>query len=252
MIDKQRFTITAGAFAMLCLFTSAYGQGDRGSGWSVTPYIWGPDTSVDLKVGGAGFGGTTTFDDLLDVLDTAFMIHVEGGSGNWSGFGDITLLETSETSPLVPNLLPDVSIESKSDQAMIDLAFAYWPGGVDTPLSFFGGLRYTDFDDRYRLLAGGVEIASTRSSTDYTDLLVGIRYRFDVSERWAVLTRGDVSLGDTEGTYLLRANLAYSVGSNRQNRLLFGYQYKEAEFKESQIRSKFSYSGPMVGFNFRF
>ena len=28
--------------------------------------------------------------DLLDVLDGAFMIHVEGGGGNWSAFGDRT------------------------------------------------------------------------------------------------------------------------------------------------------------------
>lgn len=28
--------------------------------------------------------GDISFSDLLDVLDAAFMVHIEGGNGNWS------------------------------------------------------------------------------------------------------------------------------------------------------------------------
>ena len=63
---------------------------------------------------------------------------------------------------------------------------------------------------------------------------------------------GDISFGDSECAFLLRANFAYIVGKRRQNRILFGYQYKEAEFKDGGLLMDFSYQGPMAGFNFRF
>ena len=62
----------------------------------------------------------------------------------------------------------------------------------------------------------------------------------------------DLSFGDSEGTFLLRANFAYIVGKHRQNRILFGYQYKEAEFRDDDVVTDFSYQGPMAGFNFHF
>ena len=43
-----------------------------------------------------------------------------------------------------------------------------------------------------------------------------------------------------------------TVGKHESNRILFGYQYKVAEFKSGDLRSDFSYHGPIAGFNFRF
>jgi hypothetical protein len=79
--------------------------------------------------------------------------------------------------------------------------------------------------------------------------LLGLRYRFDLSDRWALLTRGDVSFGDSDGTFMLRANLAYTVGERRQNKILFGYQHKEADFEDSGLETAFEFSGFVAGFN---
>ena len=82
--------------------------------------------------------------------------------------------------------------------------------------------------------------------------MLGLRYRFDLSDRWALHTRGDVSFGDSEGTLMLRANFAYTVGERGQNKILLGYQYKEAEFEDSGLKTAFEFSGFVAGFNFRF
>jgi hypothetical protein len=66
------------------------------------------------------------------------------------------------------------------------------------------------------------------------------------------LTRGDVSFGDSEGTWLLNALFAYTVGKLEMNRIVFGYQIKEAEFKSDELTTKYSYQGQIAGFNFRF
>ena len=61
-----------------------------------------------------------------------------------------------------------------------------------------------------------------------------------------------MSFGDSEGTFLLRANLAWAVGQRRQNKILFGYQYKQANYEDNGLKSEYRISGPMAGFSFRF
>ncbi len=83
-------------------------------------------------------------------------------------------------------------------------------------------------------------------------MLLGLRYRFDLSQRWSLLTHGDGSFGDSEGTFLVRGNFAYTVGKREMNRILFGYQYKQAKYKDGDLVTDFTFYGPMAGFDFRF
>lgn len=172
------------------------------------------------------------------------MAHVEGGKGNWSSFGDVTYLKTADS---MDGKL--ITVDSSSKQTFVDAAVVYWPNGFGAPLSFFGGLRYSGFDDRYRFSIDNVPVSERKSSKDYYDALFGVRYRFDLSDRWALLTRADASFGDSEGTFLLQANFAYTVGKRQMNRILFGYQYKQADFKDGDLELDFTYHGPMAGFN---
>lgn len=216
--------------------------------WSITPYIWAPTTKVDLALMDESIGqDEISFNDLLDTLDAAFMVHVEGGQGNWSAFGDLTFLDTSDTTER-----PLLTVDTDSEQIFLDAAVAYWPGGTGSNLSVFGGLRYSSFDDRYRFSLNGEPVGESRTSNDYYDALLGARYFFALGDRWALLTRGDLSFGDSEGTFLLRAELAYAVGKRRQNQILIGYQYKQAEFKDGDLTTDFTYYGPNAGFSFRF
>ena len=181
------------------------------------------------------------------MLETAFQIHVEGGKGNWSAFVDFTFISTSDI-----EALPIVQIDIDSEQTVLDAAAAYWPGGVGSPLNLFGGVRYSKFDDTFGFSVGGTPVGATRSKQDYVDALLGIRYRFDLSDRWGLLTSGDVSFGDSEGTWQVEGLFAYTVGKKQQNRILFGYRYKQAEFKDGALTTEYTFNGPIAGFAFGF
>ena len=216
--------------------------------WSVTPYIWATETTVDLTADGTPLGGDTiTFSDLLDVTDASFQIHVEAGRDRWSGFIDLTYLDTFDE-----DNTGGVRIETDSEQWLVDLAVAFWPGGEEKGLSFYGGLRYTSLDDEYEFKIMGSSIGTLRSDRDFTDLLLGVRYRYEIAERWLLATRGDVSFGDSEGTFQLEALFRYAVGKKRTNGILFGYRYKEAEFEEGGLEEDYEYKGPLAAYNFRF
>lgn len=247
MTIKKRSWLTLFPIA---LFASnpAVAQDDGDMKWAITPYAWFPTTTVDVAFRDSDIGsGEIDFKDVLDVLDGAFMLHVEGGRGNWSAFADITYVSTSDTTER--ELL---TIDADNEQVLVDAVVSYWPSGVDSPLSFFGGVRYSGLDNQFRFRLGDTELGTQSSSNDYYDALVGIRYRFDLSDRWALLTRADYSAGDSEASYLLRASLAYTVGKRQQNKVLFGYQHRQAEYREGDLKTDLQLSGFMAGFSFRF
>jgi hypothetical protein len=218
--------------------------------WSVTPYLWATKTTVDLSFRDQNIGsGKISFSDLMDMTDAAFMVHVEGGKGRWSALVDLTYIDISDT-----DRRQVFTIDSSSEQVYLDAAVAFWPGGVGSNLSLYGGLRYTGLDDEFRfsLSSDGTLVSRQRSDKDYSDALLGARYRWDLSPRWSLLAQGDTSFGGSEGTWQLRGLFAYTVGKRQENRILFGYQYKEAEFKDGDVGIDMTFEGPLAGFNFRF
>lgn len=232
----------------------ASAQSGGGLQWSITPYIWGTQTSIDLAFRDREIAsGEISFRDLIDMMDGAFMVHVETGKGHWSGFADLTYLKISDqdTRTLGPQGR-ELTIDSESEQVFLDAAIAYWPGGQDSGLSVFGGLRYTGLDDRFKFSIGSTEISDVRSDKNYSDALLGVRYRWGMTPRWDLLLHADGSFGSSEGTWMLRGLLGYTVGKRQMNRILFGYQYKQAEFEDGDVKLDITYKGPLAGFNFRF
>jgi hypothetical protein len=79
-----------------------------------------------------------------------------------------------------------------------------------------------------------------------------MRYRWDLAPHWSLLLHGDGSFGSSEGTWLVRGVFGYTVGEREMNKILFGYQYKRAEFEDHDLGLDFTLQGPLLGFSFRF
>jgi len=241
--------------ALFLLFSSTLpasaGESGGGINWSVTPYLWATETKYKLKADGTPIGeGKVTFDDLVDTSDASFQIVTEAGikGGKWSAFVDVTYLETSDT--YNGSIL---RVDSESENWLADAAVAWWPGGEDAGFSLFAGGRYTDLDDRFHFQTqeNKQSLAVLENQRDFLDVLIGLRQRFTLGERWSLLTHGDYSWGDSDGIYQLQAIFRYGMGSNQQYGLMFGYRYKEARFKHGNLDEKNEYYGPLLGFNFR-
>lgn len=258
--NTARIALASACTIAFSLNTPAFGDTGaetRSAGkllWSVTPYIWATDTKYDLTAEGTPIdAGKTTFDDLVDTTDSSFQVVVESGleGGHISAFADITYLDTSD------NFSGDLlRVETDSEQWFIDAAVAYWPGLVGSNLSIFGGIRYTDLDDDYRIKiktpAGSEELLKFGPQRDFLDALVGVRYRFDLSERWALLTHADYAFGDSEGIFFLQGLFRFTIDRAGKYNALLGYRYKDAEMDEGGLDEDYEYKGPLLGFNFRF
>jgi len=84
----------------------------------------------------------------------------------------------------------------------------------------------------------------------YTDFLLGGRYVAPINESWRLVFSGDLSAGDTEGTWSLAG---YGVYRNGPHRFYAGYRHLEAEIEaRGSERVDMSFSGPVVGYGFAF
>lgn len=218
--------------------------------WIVTPYLWATTIGTDLERTVPPTGGTSSdssFDDIIDKLDGAFLMHVEGQGDDFGVFADFIYFGLGDE-----NDRERFRTESDLDARVFDLAGVWRMGdGRFQGFDLFGGLRYIDLD--VTVLFDPVNPAFANSTYDsgqtFYDLLVGARYTAPLSDRWGVTLRGDLSGGDTEGTWNTSATLSYRMQSGYW---FLGYRYMAAEFEDRDSTTEITLNGPMFGYGFAF
>lgn len=227
--------------------TPALAQGaDDGWHWVVAPYVWGINTRIDAGFSSAP-GGQPTFDGILDNFDGGFQLHAEGRSGEWGGFGDFTYLGLSDTRER-----PAFTTETDFDTRLLELAAFWHPGGdPDGGLDLFGGLRYASFDFTARLFPTNPQLPvfDEHSAKSYSDLMLGARYTWAWSDRWALTLRGDGSWGQTDGTWNASAVLRYRMATGEW---LLGYRALHADLSDHGTTLRVTVDGPEIGYGFHF
>ena len=130
--------------SLLCVASLVSPQVEAADGeweWIVAPYIWAVSVGTDLQrdvppVGGAS--NDNNFDDIVDKIDGAFLIHAEGQTENWGMFTDFIFLGLADE-----NDRPRFHTESDLDTRVFELAGVWSPAeGRYSGLDVFAGLRY--------------------------------------------------------------------------------------------------------------
>lgn len=240
------------AAIMLSASAASYAQSESSPEWEwmLAPYGWGVSFGTDLRRESPPAGGVsndTAFDDVLDKFDGAFQVHVEGQTDGWGVFADFTYLGLADEKNF-----PRFGTESDLDARLFEVAGVWSPGGVrDQGLDVFAGLRYLDVDMTVRFNPVNLRFDSTTfdGSSSFSDLLLGARYTWALSDRWGLTVRGDGSLGDTEGTWNGSAVASYRM---RRGAWMFGYRYMSVELRIGSTTTELTMSGPMVGYGFKF
>jgi hypothetical protein len=210
--------------------------------WFAAAYIWAADISVDSKDASAGID----FSNVLDKLEMAFQTHIEVQGDDLGGFVDFTFLGLGGNKA---GQFGDA--HSDLDMTLMDLGLVWSPGAERlTGFEAFGGLRYLDLD--FHLVvdpAGPLQTLDTRVNDTYTDLLVGARYIAPHNDRWRLTFSGDVSGGDTEGTWSASVYAGYVRGPHH---FIVGYRHMDAEAKANGSSVSATMTGPLVAYGVSF
>lgn len=229
--------------------------------WTLVPYVWASDISVDVTANNEPvFSADIGFDDLLDKIDYGIQLHFEGRRGKGGFFTDLTFLKLGQTQTTVarPPLPGGTEVMSDVKSTMIEAGGFYRPSEGTDGLDLLVGIRIIDFEMDLRITSPPPAGLSTQvtSSKTITDVFAGLRYQAPLNERWSFVLRGDVGTGDTDRAWNALALLGYKLGKKKQKTILFGYRYLEMEFKESgsglTVETDMVMSGPIVGFVSRF
>jgi hypothetical protein len=190
--------------------------------WMVAPYVWAASIGTDQSTRRPPPESGTDFSDIIDKIDGAFQIHIEGQGERFGMFTDFTYLSLADDKDFAR-----VSTSSDLDSRLFELAGVWSPGeGRLKDLEIFGGLRYID-----------------------VYLGVGARYTWPFGERWRLTLRGDGSFGDTDGAWNASAVGQYQV---EYGAWLFGYRYLSVELEDADHKVDITMNGVMVGFGFIF
>lgn len=228
----------------------AHAADDQSWEWMVAPYGWAASVGTDLQRDVPPVGGVSNdnnFDDIVDKIDGAFQIHIEGQGDHFGMFTDFTYLGLADSHDR-----PRFHTESDLDTRLFELAAVWSPGeGRYKGLDLFAGLRYidVDLDVQFEPENPLFETSRFQGGDSFSDFMIGARYTWDLSDRWGVTLRGDGSFGQTEGTWNTSVVANYKM---KHGAWLFGYRYLSVELQTATSNTDITMSGPMVGYGFIF
>jgi len=223
---------------------------DGGWEWMVAPYGWATSFGMDLRTAGPPPGGVDAdvdFGNVIDKIDGVFQLHAEGQGENFGVLADFTYLGLAQG-----RTRPRFHTESDLDARLFEIAAVWSPGDRrHRGLELLSGLRYIDVDATVTLVPDNPAFGRTSfdSGRRYSDLMLGVRYGMDLSERWGLTLRGDGSFGDTDGTWGASAMLDYRT---HRGAWLFGYRYLDVELESGTSGLHMTMQGPAVGYGFVF
>jgi hypothetical protein len=238
--------------------------------FSLTPYIWLPTVSGQLKFnippGDAGSPNVESGpNSYLENLDFALMLAGEARKGRWSLLGDLIYLDFAGSNGKTMSVnLPDGSIVPVVDAgtttslkgALITLAPGY--SVYSTPkanMDVFAGVRYLTIQAKADWsITGPVgafpETGSIVQDNDFWDGIIGVRGRTKLGEgRWSVPYYLDVGAGTSYFTWQAILALSYSFSWGD---ITLAYRYLMYDASADNLLQNFSFSGPALGASFHF
>lgn len=221
--------------------------------WLVAPYLWASDVGWDLSARG---DGTVAFSDLLNKIDGAGLIRIEY-TRNKIGFTfDYIGMSLSDGRRFsTPGPLPvDITVRAGLDLTVFESGVFYRPSATDNGIDIIGGIRYTNTDSSLIVTPANTQPQRFDTGDSFTDIYVGARYLHRLTESWDFSVRGDYGFGGSDGA------LNFAAGVGWRSRGTFGmslvYRHLAFEFDErvdgEPARSEFDFTGPALGFLFRF
>jgi hypothetical protein len=256
---------------------SAFAQADEADAgaWRFrgTLYFWMPglegSANLPRPLGTVNFNAA--FGDLIDKVNFAVMGELEARKGRWGGFTDIVYMDLSDRRSGTQSLgLPgpggivtvpaDVAFDTDTAvrSAVWTLAGTYT--AIEKPgfeLLVLGGLRYLVADTRVDWQATGnigplppvVRAGRAEAKPDYWDAIVGVRGRAALGQsKWFVPYYLDIGTGNSDRTWQASAGIGYSFG---RGELTAVYRHLDYRFDSSEPVTALRFSGPSVGFSWR-
>jgi hypothetical protein len=228
--------------------------------WTVTPYVWATDLGIEVTVADRGLvDAEIPFEELVDTLDSAALVRVEGMRGEHGMTFDLfnVKLVGYESVELPGEREAALTLDTAVRLSILDATGVYDAGADGEGLSLVYGTRVIEQRNEFdtALVHDGVTTGSRFYETTDTlvDGLVGFRYTRELPNNFSYQFAADVSTGDTEYTWSAGPTVGYTFGDDGQYEITAGYRHMVVDFETAEhVDADMSMSGLSVGFSVAF
>ncbi|ABV86567.1 hypothetical protein [Shewanella pealeana] len=230
------------------------------------PMVWAPDISGSISADADRVDIDVPFKNIIDNLNFGVIGELYAQKGDWLYSLRINYLRVKSDSqteglkgPITGGIIsPGHNIETDMHLAVNDFLAGY---EVTPGLRLFTGVRhvFSKIDLNVKPLSddGLIHINANIPIADehLFDWLVGVTYRYWLSESWGVSVGADTKIyGDNDRDYGFNASALYRFGD--LHNVWIGYRYlqigNDSEVDGVQYEMDFIEKGPQIGWAFSF
>lgn len=247
-------TITSFIVASICcLFltvTSSNAVPDRASDewqFSFAPlFLWGVSVDGTSQFGPVSAPLQIDFNDAIEDLSAVFTFHFEAYRNDLALFAEYQFVNL-EPSSTVPNGA-SVDVDFKVQQAEIGAGYrvATW-GNTDVEPIIGGRWASQDLEAQ---LQGGPSLVD--SSESWFDFFGGVRLWTHFTDKWSLLSRGDIGAGGSDFVWNLSFILDYQF--RHWGSVFVGYRWLDYDYSSGSGNDRYAYDalqqGPLAGIAF--
>ena len=212
----------------------------------ITPYLWMLGLDGTTAALGNDVDVDASFSDILDNLNIALSVNMELSKGPFFLVFD-PMYADLEMDFVAPGAVP-LAGTIDVDLLIADLNVGY---SINENFGLYAGLRYYDQD----ISVTPNMLPEVSLGDDWTDYLLGIRVRTEMSDKWSFAGKLDGAVGgDSDSALYLQAVLLRHFGRNMH--LDLGWRYYDVDYESGSGATRFKWdvkhSGPVVGFSWEF
>ena len=237
-------------------------------GWrtNFVSLIWLIGMDGDVGVGDRTADVSADFGDILDASDSIFAYsgRLEVAKGRWGGFIDGTYAKLGVDDQSGP--LGRSEIDITNELAVVDFGLMYRLGQWspfraaernrhDITLDLYAGGRYSHVE----LEVDPARFESRSRSQDWVDPIVGAKLVLPLSQRWRLVTGGDVGGFSVESDFTWSATAVFGYDFQlfgHRATAFAGYRAIGQDFTDGSGDDEFTWDmilhGPLIGLDFKF
>lgn len=236
---------TAAAISTALLCGLLWPAGGRAEGWEyrVTPYLWLPTMSTDMKIGS---GPSASADaSILDVLEFGFLATGEARKGDWGLLGEFNYLSLSQDASWGDHFDAEMKLKGVMGSAAVAYRVAKGAAGW---LDAFGGARLWSMKTEVEF----DRLPDASKTKSWVDPLLGLRGQYSLTDSLYVGALGDIG-GFGVGSHLqweIVGSIGYRVSDTISAEI--GSRYMSLDLNDGALDLNAKLRGPFIAVNFAF
>ncbi len=197
-------TIVASFVFFMFLCPLAHGEDSSGTkNWefALAPlYLWAVNIDGEMTVKGQTQSLEFDFDEIFDKLEAAFTLHFEGlYKKKWGFLFDFSYINISDSFTTPGPGAANINLDFEDIMVELGGIYRFYEKGPHI-FEGLGGARFTNLDAEIDI-TGGPPPTPQRidAKQEWWDPILGLRYKWQISEKWMLNLRADIGAGFVAG-----------------------------------------------------